>query len=150
MKIGCSVALKSEYSNVSCSTPSLHRTQTKIVASKTSPRSYCTKREGVMKSLLLFPSACLAIFCLTFVARTQAQGVAPYSHAITDRLIHQETPMAPPPVNSPFADPDFGSMIVRATDETTNTRIPGSYLRNEASGQANMWSSDTSKFYVIG
>jgi hypothetical protein len=32
----------------------------------------------------------------------------------------------------------------------TNFKIPGSYLRNEASGEANMWSSDTRKFYVIG
>jgi hypothetical protein len=58
--------------------------------------------------------------------------------------------MAPPLVNAPFRDPDFGSPMVRATDETTNFKIPGSYLRNEASGQGNIWSSDTSKFYVIG
>lgn len=40
--------------------------------------------------------------------------------------------------------------MVRATDETTNFKVPGSYLRNEASGEANMWSSDTRKFYVVG
>jgi hypothetical protein len=50
----------------------------------------------------------------------------------------------------PFTDPDFGSRMVRATDATTNFKTPGGYLRNEASGQANMWSSDTSKFYVVG
>jgi hypothetical protein len=103
-----------------------------------------------MKSLRFMLSTSVALLYLIFVMRSAAQGILPYPKAITDRLIHQETPMPPPPVNTPFADPDFGSMMVRATDETTNTIIPGSYLRNEASGQANMWSSDTSKFYVIG
>ncbi|MDQ1409645.1 MAG: hypothetical protein QOD84_680 [Acidobacteriaceae bacterium] len=79
-----------------------------------------------------------------------AQGSPPYPNAITDRLIHQKTPMALPPVNIPFTDPDFGSTIVRVTDETSNFKNPGGYLRTEASGQANMWSADESKFHVIG
>jgi hypothetical protein len=83
-------------------------------------------------------------------ASAAAQSPQPYPNAITDRLVRVETPMAPPAVNAPFTDPDFGASMVRATDEHTNFKIPGSYLRNEASGQANMWSSDSSKFYVIG
>jgi hypothetical protein len=79
-----------------------------------------------------------------------AQGRQPYPNAITDRVIHTETPMLPPPVNTPFLDPDFGSLMVRATDETTNFKNPGSYLRNAAAGEANLWNADTSKFYVIG
>jgi hypothetical protein len=79
-----------------------------------------------------------------------AQGVEPYPNAITDRLVHQETPLALPPVGVLFHDPDFGSAMVRVTDQNTNFKTPRGYLRTEASGQANEWSSDTSKFYVVG
>jgi hypothetical protein len=93
--------------------------------------------------------SCLFVTLLLATA-VWAQSRQPYPAAKTDRRIRPETPMAPPLVNAPFRDPDFGSPMVRATDETTNFKIPGSYLRNEASGQGNIWSSDTSKFYVIG
>jgi len=78
------------------------------------------------------------------------QDADPYPNAVTNRLIYQETPVTPPPVNMPFSDPDFGSPMVRATDETTNFLHLGSYLRNAASGDANEWSVDGSKFYVVG
>jgi hypothetical protein len=58
--------------------------------------------------------------------------------------------MAPPAVNTVFSDPDFGSSIVRVTDETTNPRQLGSFLRNPATGRANPWSMDAKKLYVIG
>jgi hypothetical protein len=79
-----------------------------------------------------------------------AQSPQPYPHAVTDRLIHLETPMLPPPANTLFTDPDFGSLMIRATDATTNFKLPGTFLRTEGSGEANMWSMDTRKFYVIG
>ncbi|MGB6477330.1 MAG: hypothetical protein WBF04_25025 [Candidatus Sulfotelmatobacter sp.] len=95
------------------------------------------------------------LFCgLTLISivatNAGAQGIQPYPDAITDWGIHTETWMAPPPVNTVFTDPDFGSAMVRATDRTTNFKNPGSWLRTAASGEANMWSVDTSKFYVIG
>ncbi|HWW15999.1 MAG TPA: hypothetical protein VN310_15165 [Candidatus Dormibacteraeota bacterium] len=65
-------------------------------------------------------------------------------------MIHQETPMLPPPRNVVFTDPDFGSSMVRATDATTNFKLPGTFLGTEGSGKANEWSADTSKFYVLG
>lgn len=40
--------------------------------------------------------------------------------------------------------------MVRVTDETTNFVHPGTYLRTAAAGEANEWSVDTSKFYVVG
>jgi hypothetical protein len=87
---------------------------------------------------------------LTSPRELSAQGVQPYPNARTDQLVHAKTPMTPPPaVNVPFVDPDFGSHMVRATDETSQFLHPGGYLRTEASGSANMWSSDASKFYVI-
>jgi hypothetical protein len=88
----------------------------------------------------------------TFVpaARVSAQGIQPYPNAITDRLIHLETPMAPPAKNVVFTDPDFGSSMVRATDSTTNFKLPGTFMETESSGKANEWSADTSKFYVLG
>jgi hypothetical protein len=57
--------------------------------------------------------------------------------------------MTPPLVNVPFVDPDFGSKMVRVTDETSHFLRPGGYLRTEASGSANMFSSDGRKLYVI-
>jgi hypothetical protein len=79
-----------------------------------------------------------------------AQSSNPYPHAISDRLIHRETPMKPPHRNVVFTDPDFGSSMIRATDSMTNFKLPGTLLRSEASGEANEWSADTKKFYVLG
>jgi len=90
----------------------------------------------------------LTIFVL--VERASAQGRQPYPHAITDRLVHEETPMSPPPRNVVFTDPDFGSSMVRATDATTNFKLPGTFLRTEGSGEENEWSANTKKFYVLG
>ena len=93
-------------------------------------------------------------FFLVLIALTTpiapAQSPQPYPNAVTDRLSYQETPMLPPSKNVLFTDPDFGSSMVRATDSTTNFRVPGTALRTEGSGEANEWSADTSKFYVIG
>jgi len=85
-----------------------------------------------------------------FVPLLAGQGIQPYPNAITDRLIYQETPMPVPAWNVVFSDPDFGSKMVRATDPSTNFKLPGTFLRTEASGEANEWARDTSKFYVIG
>jgi hypothetical protein len=79
-----------------------------------------------------------------------AQSSPPYPNAVTDRWIHPKTPMSPPPVNSPFIDPDFGSKMVRVTDQNSDFLHPGGYLRTEGGGTANMWSADSSKFYVLG
>jgi hypothetical protein len=91
------------------------------------------------------------MFCFTLQPATTlwAQGIPPYPNAITDRVVRQETPLAPPPANVVFNDPDFGSQMVRATDDTTDFKKPGSFLRNPAVGETNPWSVDDSKFYVI-
>jgi hypothetical protein len=102
-----------------------------------------------MENKALFATyAVIAILIL--VVTVSAQGVQPYPDAITNRLIYQETPMAPPSKNVVFTDPDFGSSMVRATDATTNFKLPGTYLRTSASGEGNEWSADTSKFWVTG
>jgi len=85
-----------------------------------------------------------------FSAKAMPQGVPPYSHAITDFAIHPETPMLPPPANVVFKDPDFGSQMVRVTDETTNFKGPGTFLRISGFGSVNEWSIDSRKFYVLG
>jgi hypothetical protein len=84
------------------------------------------------------------------VVTVSAQSRQPYPNANTDQLIHQETPMAVPTKNVVFTDPDFGESMVRATDSTTNFKLPGTYLRTSGTGETNEWSSDNSKFYVIG
>jgi hypothetical protein len=95
-----------------------------------------------------FPSLCALIMAMT-VAHCAAQSRMPYPNAITDRLVHAKTPMAPPPVNTVFTDRDFGSPMVRVSDETTNPGVSGGYLRTEGSGQRVAWSSDTKKFYIV-
>jgi hypothetical protein len=87
-------------------------------------------------------------FILT--SMVSAQSRQPYPNAVTDQLIHRETPMLPPPRNVVFTDPDFGSAMVRATDETTNFKAPGTFLVSAGSGYANEWSNDNKKFYVLG
>ena len=97
-----------------------------------SPKRPVLHGGSVMPSRNLFPALCLLFSVLTFTVSGSGQGIPPYPNAITDRSIHQETPMAPPPRNVVFADPDFGSLMVRATDSTTNFKLPGTFLRNRA------------------
>jgi hypothetical protein len=96
----------------------------------------------------LLPILCMLVTTLSFAPRISAQSRQPYPKAVTDRLIHPETPMPPPQRNVVFVDPDFGSSMVRVTDETTNYINPGTYLTVEGSGKANEWSADGKKFYV--
>jgi len=103
-----------------------------------------------MKSRTVSLTVSVLMMLVILVANVSAQSPQPYPKAVTDRLIHLEIPMPPPPTNVVFTDPDFGSPMVRATDETTNFKLPGTFLQTEGSGQANMWSMDTSKFYVLG
>ena len=93
--------------------------------------------------------ASILVLCTIFglAAHVSAQSPPPYPNAVTDRLIHPETPMPPPPRNVVFTDPDFGSTMVRATDRTTNFKLPGTWLRT---GGENEWSLDARKFYVVG
>jgi hypothetical protein len=87
------------------------------------------------------------LFLLSGIA--VAQGRQPYPNAITDHAIHPEKPMPVPVRNHVFPDPDFGSLIVRASDETTNA-FPNGYLRNSGSGEANAWNANGTMFYAIG
>jgi hypothetical protein len=103
-----------------------------------------------MNNRLLHPVLRAWMMVLAFAVLVSAQGVQPYPKAVTDRSIHDKRPMRPPFVNRPFSDRDFGSQMVRVTDATTNYKIPGSFLRTEASGKANEWSADGRKFYVLG
>jgi hypothetical protein len=92
--------------------------------------------------------ACILVVSFQFAVRSSGQSPPPYRNAATDRIVHPKTPMVPPAANEPFTDPDFGSRMVRATDETTDYVHSGSYLMTEGSGQQNEWSSDTKKFWV--
>src|SRR5208282_5206143 len=90
------------------------------------------------------------LITLLFAAKGLAQSPPPYPNSVTDRDIRLKTAMTTPAANVPFVDPDFGSSMVRATDETTDYVHPGGYLMTEGSGQQNEWSADTSKFWVSG
>lgn len=100
---------------------------------------------------MVFKSS-LALCFLTLVfalAQSAAQSLSTYPNAIKDRQVRPESPMLPPPRNQVFIDPDFGSSMIRVTDETTNSEFPGDYLQTQG-GLANEWSIDTTKFYVQG
>ena len=103
-----------------------------------------------MKIPALRKVLCILSASFAMTATSAAQGINPYPNAVTDRAIHLESPMSVPPTNVVVTDPDFGSSIVRATDEMTNFKLPGTALVNEASGEANEWSADGRKFYVMG
>ncbi len=91
-------------------------------------------------SILVVPIVSMGLF---------AQGVEPYPNAITNREFYAQTPMAPPPVNTVFQDPDLGGTMVRVTDGTINPEQPNSFFRNPPD-DVNEWSMDDSKFYVVG
>src|SRR5258708_5603133 len=99
-----------------------------------------TRRFETLVSLCLIFAACVAAW---------AQGIQPYPDAFTDRNVHPKTSMAPPSVNTVFQDPDFGSFMVRVTDDNTNPRDLHSYFRNPMSVK-NAWSSDGQKFFLVG
>jgi hypothetical protein len=88
---------------------------------------------------------CLAV---AVSAVAWAQGIQPYPLAFTDREVHPKTPMAPPPVNTLFQDPDFGALMVRVTDDNTNPKNLHSYFRNPESLK-NAWSADGRKFFLV-
>ena len=74
---------------------------------------------------------------------TPCTGGPPNYCADSSRDVVGETPMPPPPVNTPFRDPDFGSRMVRVTD--ANTMGGGYYngfiFMTDASAEANVWSA---------
>jgi hypothetical protein len=76
------------------------------------------------------------------------QGVQPYPNAITNRLFYPKTPMAPPPVNTVFRDPDLGAQLVRATDENMDPKGWNGLFMNPPQDK-NEWSVDNRKFFVI-
>ena len=96
--------------------------------------------------------ASFSFLCLFVLSPTAslvwAQGVQPYPDAITNRLLYPKTQMAAPTVNSVFADPDLGALIVRVTDENTYLKKPQTFFHNPPQ-DVNEWSVDNSKFYVV-
>ncbi len=101
-----------------------------------------------MSKRLVFTWLCCCVLANMPVSAI-AQSIQPYPNAITDRLFHAKAPMLPPPVNKVFADPDFGSLMVRVTDQNTDPKPPSGYFY-DSSGATNEWSADGRKFFVIG
>ena len=85
---------------------------------------------------------------LQMAASALGQGVQPYPNTITDRLVRQQTAMAPPAARVVFQDPDFGSSMVRVTDNNTDLGQPETFFVN-ADGVTNEWSLDSKKFFVL-
>jgi hypothetical protein len=92
----------------------------------------------------------LVSLCFVFVASAAAwaQGVQPYPNAFTDRGVHSKTPIAPPPIDNVFQDPDFGALMVRVTDDNTNPKDLHSYFRNPET-ETNAWSADSRKLFLV-
>jgi len=92
----------------------------------------------------------VVVLVLVFpILRQTASGQSsqPYPNAATDTGIHMKTAMAPPLVNVPFSDPDFGTRMVRVTDENSDVPSPGATFQASTAGK-DEWSRDGRKFYV--
>jgi len=96
---------------------------------------------SVRSAFLTILMALVVFTCLS------AQGVPPYPNAITNRLFYPKTPMAPPVVNTVFADPDLGASMVRVTDQSTDPKGGDDFFHNP-SEDINQFSVDNTKFYV--
>lgn len=83
-----------------------------------SPKSSTISKHLVRE--ILCPCLLTGLLILLVESSLWGQGINPYPNAITDKLIHHETPMKPPGVNTPFLDPDLGSQMVRVTDEASD------------------------------
>src|SRR4029077_14794275 len=70
-----------------------------------------------------------------------------YPNATTDQNIHPKTAMAPPAVNVPFHDPDFGTQMVRVTDANAVPRAPEVTFQASSTGK-DAWNRDGRKFIV--
>ncbi len=52
------------------------------------------------------------------------------------------------PAGSVVRDPDFGSRILRVTDQNTLARLPNVSSHTDSAGEADEWNTDSSYFYV--
>jgi hypothetical protein len=71
--------------------------------------------------------------------------------ARTDRKV-EPYPAKPPalgPAGSIITDPNFGSHILRVTDEKTDQRREGAPIMTPSSAEQNSWNTNSTKFYVI-
>lgn len=94
------------------------------------------------------PAVCLILFlCSLSSVPAMAQSSDPYPQATTDKNIHPKTPMAPPAINMPFHDPDFGTEMVRVTDENSDPLGARASYQASSAG-TDEWSRDGRKFYV--
>lgn len=83
---------------------------------------------------------------IVIVATAGAQAPTRYT-ARTDRLLQPQTEMSPPSANTVFYDPDFGSRMVRVTDNMVGPLNIS--FRNTSQGDSNMWSIDGTKLFVV-
>jgi hypothetical protein len=92
--------------------------------------------------------AAIFVFTAMVIPTLAAQSRDPYPTAVTDRLIRSKKPMSPKPRGLVFNDPDFGSLMIRVTDEHTDFIHPWGSFSTDGTGQQNEWNADTSKFWV--
>lgn len=98
-----------------------------------------------MRSACIFSAYILTI---ALMPGLNAQSRQPYPNAVTDRQIHHKTAMPPPHKGVMFKDPDFGSLLVRVTNKTTDFIHPGGSFTTDGTGQENEWNANTTKFWV--
>lgn len=71
--------------------------------------------------------------------------------ARTDRRIelYPDKPPALGPAGSIITDPNFGSRILRVTDDRSDPAQPGRPLYTPSSAEQNSWNKDSTMFYVV-
>jgi hypothetical protein len=127
------------------------------VLEKEEPLSCCPAGACLTTILLLtllFPSAGLWV-----MSRVDAQAassadklcVPPNYCARTDRRIvaYPDTPPSLGPAGSIVKDPNFGSRVVRVTDDKTDAKRRGGSLMTPSSSEQNTWNTSSTAFYVF-
>ncbi len=99
----------------------------------------------------LFLLVCLLILSVFGTAQAVKSGAGPSDSASSStcgerycadssRALRPETPYAPPKPNQVFKDPEFGSRIVRVTDESgVGGALPGFSFMSNSSAEINEW-----------
>ena len=112
--------------------------------------------QSFMLCLLAFALICLSAAPAPaqnpIPSRTTEKRCGPPEYcARTDRKV-EPYPAKPPamgPAGAIITDPNFGSRILRVTDEKTDLRREGGPIMTPSSAEQNNWNTDSTKFYVI-
>lgn len=119
-------------------------------------REGATQEYGNNRPCSFHKSVCsivaVVFFCTTMYAQRPGEGCAPPHYcARTDRKV-EPYPKSPLPLGGAgtiVVDPNFGSRILRVTDEKAGPVGKGGAFKTPSSAEQNSWNKDSTAFYVV-